>query len=410
MKVAFILASFPALAETFILNQITGLLDLGHDVELFAHSNPGQEKVHQPVRRYGLMERTHYFNMPASKTKARQILSTLYLLLRNFHKDPSAIMRLLNIFKYGRSVLSPGRLCFLIPFLGRRDAFDIIHCHYGPNGNIGVLLRDLGVRGKLITTFHAYDVTLVIAREGRDVYNRLFAEGDLLMPISKHWRKRLIDLGCSENKIVVHRVGLDMENFPLQQRQFHKGDTIKLLTVSRLVEKKGLEYAIQAVARVIRSYPDGNMEYRIVGNGPLQTTLEKLITELGVNQQVKLLGWVDDSELKVLMADSDISLLPSVTGTDDDQEGIPGFLIEALATGMPVISTYHSGIPELIQNGKSGFLVPERDVGALSGKLEYLIAHPEQWSEMGQFGREFVEDNYDIRKLNRRLVRIYQSL
>ena len=103
-------------------------------------------------------------------------------------------------------------------------------------------------------------------------------------------------------------------------------------------------------------------------------------------------------------------LAPSVTSQNGDCEGIPVAIVEALAWGLPVLSTLHSGIPEVIQDGESGFLVPERDTEALAEKLEYLIEHPELWPEMGRKGRKYVEEHYDIDKLNDRLVEIYQRL
>ena len=111
-----------------------------------------------------------------------------------------------------------------------------------------------------------------------------------------------------------------------------------------------------------------------------------------------------------LMKGADILLAPSVTGRDGDQEGIPVVLMEALAQRLPVISTFHSGIPELIRDGDSGLLVPERDVDALAEKIEYLMTHAELWSEMGEAGRGYVERHYDINELNNQLVRLYQGL
>ena len=103
-------------------------------------------------------------------------------------------------------------------------------------------------------------------------------------------------------------------------------------------------------------------------------------------------------------------IAPSVTSAEGNQEGIPMVLMEALATGLPVIASSHSAIPELVQDGKSGFLVPERDVDSLAEKIKYLIEHPETWPEMGSTGRKFVEKNYDIEKLNDRLEKIYIKL
>ena len=103
-------------------------------------------------------------------------------------------------------------------------------------------------------------------------------------------------------------------------------------------------------------------------------------------------------------------ILASSTSRDGDMEGIPVVLMEAQACGMPVVSTLHSGIPEVVLDGESGVLVPEGDVDALTERLQYLVEHPELWPEMGRRGRKLVEQKYDIKMLNSRLVRIYEAL
>jgi colanic acid/amylovoran biosynthesis glycosyltransferase len=227
------------------------------------------------------------------------------------------------------------------------------------------------------------------------------------MAVCEDGKRKLINLGCKEYKIVVHHMGVDIERFRLKERYFN-GSPVKVLTVGRLVEKKGLIYAIKAVSLLINK--GHKIMYIIAGNGPLKSELNNLIMQLGMIGKIKLIDSVEQSEVKAIMTDFDIFLLPSVTGSDGDQEGIPVVLMEAMSTGMPVISTYHSGIPEIVEDGKSGFLVPERDVNALAGRLEYLIKHPELWSEMGRVGHEFVEKHYDIKKLNKQLVQIYEGV
>jgi len=405
MRIAFLVGQFPALSETFILNQITGLIDRGHEVDIFASGKRNDPKVQPDVEKYGLLSRTYYRHMPTNKVW--RVIKAIGLIVVNFYKNPLAILKSLNIFKYGKKALSLELLYAAILFLDK-GPYDIIHCHFGPNGNLAVLLKEIGViTGKVVTTFHGYDMSRYVRTQGNEVYNFLFEKGDLFLPISERWKEELIKMGCNEQKILVHRMGVDTDKFKFSQRKSHEGN-IRLLTVARLVEKKGVEYGIRAVARVLRENP--NIEYSIVGDGPLRNELETLIEKLGVGSQVKLLGWQEQDKIAELMDKADILLAPSVTSKDGDQEGIPVVIMEALAKGLPVLSTWHSGIPELVQDGKSGFLVPERDVDALAERLEYLIEHPEIWPEMGRAGRKFVEEHYNIDKLNDRLVEIYKKL
>jgi colanic acid/amylovoran biosynthesis glycosyltransferase len=221
-------------------------------------------------------------------------------------------------------------------------------------------------------------------------------------------KDRLIKLGCKDRKISVHRLGVHMSEFRSCLGEPKAHDKIQLLTISRLVEKKGVQYGIQSVARVLKKFP--NIEYRIAGGGHLRNTLQMLIEDLKLSGNVKLLGWQRQDQIMGLLQEADILVAPSVTSQSGDCEGTPVAIIEALAAGLPVLSTLHSGIPEVVQDGESGFLVPERDVDALAEKLEHLIEHSDLWPEMGRKGQKYVEEHYDIDKQNDRLVEIYRQL
>jgi colanic acid/amylovoran biosynthesis glycosyltransferase len=181
-----------------------------------------------------------------------------------------------------------------------------------------------------------------------------------------------------------------------------------IATTGRLVEKKGIAYCIEAIARIIPIYP--NLEYNIIGDGELRTQLEELIARLQLSNFVKILGWKNQQEIIEILEKSHLFLAPSITAIDGNQDAPVNTLKEAMAMGLPVISTDHGGIPELVENGVSGFLVPERNSLAIADKLLYLITHPEQWEAMGKAGRTKVLEKYDKSTLNDELVQIYQSL
>ncbi len=182
---------------------------------------------------------------------------------------------------------------------------------------------------------------------------------------------------------------------------------MRVLTVGRLVEKKGLQYSIRAVAKVLAGHP--HVRYDIVGDGPLRCDLETLIRKLGVERNVTLLGARDGLDVQRRMAEAHIFMLSSVTASDGDQEGTPVSLLEAQACGLPVISSRHSGIPEIVGDGRSGHLVPEGDVDGLADRLLSLVEHPKRWAEMGRRGRRHIEEHHDIRRLNEQLVGLYEE-
>ena len=203
-------------------------------------------------------------------------------------------------------------------------------------------------------------------------------------------------------------MGIDCNKFVFNLDETSVDRRFKIVSIARLVEKKGIEYGIRAVAKLLKS--KSNITYTVVGDGPLREDLENLINELNLGEHVKLVGWKHQEEVVDILKDSDMMLAPSITSKNGDREGIPVVLMEAMAMGLIIISTLHSGIPELVKDGITGFLAPEKDVDSLAQKIEYLIEHPEVCIDMGKAGRKQVEENYNIDKLNYQLVEIYKKL
>jgi colanic acid/amylovoran biosynthesis glycosyltransferase len=409
MRIAFIVGRFPALSQTFILRQVTGLLDRRHDVEIFAQS-PGKDPVtHGDFEKYGLSNRTCYLNAHVSSPNGlARVAERLGCLVANFHKNPTAVLKTLNVVRFGKSALSLGVFRAVTSFLDK-GPYDIVHCQFGPLGNLGLLLKDTGLLGgKLVTSFRGYDISSYTKAHGEHIYRDLFSRGDLFLCVSERIKERAIKLGCDPRKVIVHGSGVEVTKAYLHPRGPKNNGKTKIVTVARLVEKKGLEYGIQAVAKILERRR--NVEYHIAGEGPLRDRLQSLVQRLNAGDHIRLLGWKTQAEVTELLRTSDILLAPSVTTSAGDEEGIPGVVMEAFVQGLPVIGTHHAGIPEVVKDGKSGFLVPERDVEALAAKLERLIEFPELRFAMGQNGRAFVEEHYDVDRLNDRLVKIYQQL
>jgi colanic acid/amylovoran biosynthesis glycosyltransferase len=408
MRIAFIVGRFPSLSQTFILRQITGLLDRGHDVEVFAH-NPGNDPTtHGDIEKYGLRKRTIYLNAyGSSPNRIVRLTGSVGLLIANFHKAPTTVLKTLDVTRFGKKALSLEVLRAVAPFL-EKGPYDIVHCQFGTFGNLGLLLKDAGLlHGKLVTSFRGYDISSYTQRHGEHIYRDLFSRGDLFLCVSDTIKEKLVRLGCDPRKVIVHRSGAELKKLDLPVRGPRSNGKTRIVTIARLIEKKGIEYGIKAVANISKQR---DVEYDIAGEGPLRDRLQALIDELNAGDNIKLLGWKTQAEVADLLKASHILLAPSVTTKKGDEEGIPGVIMEAFAQGLPVASTYHAGIPEVVQNGESGFLVQERDVDSLAERLEQLIEHPGLRFAMGQNGRRFVEAHYDVDKLNDCLVRIYQQL
>jgi len=217
MRIAFIVGQFPALSETFILNQIAGLLDRGHEVDILAYTPGADPRIHADAKKYRLLERTYYLTVYHSMqaNKLFCIIKSGHLIIKNVHKKSKAMLKLLKVLK-----LSKPRVLFRVLYqtalVSEKGPYDVIHCHFGPSGNIAIVLKSIGaLEGKIITTFHGHDVSAYIRDKGSHIYDNLFQKGDLFLVISETMRDQLIRLGCNGDKVIVHRVGVDPNKFDL---------------------------------------------------------------------------------------------------------------------------------------------------------------------------------------------------
>ena len=406
MKIAFLASVFPVVSETFVLNQIVGLIDLGHDVHIFADKAGKSDKLHGLYKAYNLAERTSYYEIP--KSKIVRILKAILLIMQHAPTHYRAIFRSLNIFRYGTSALSFSLLFMSIALIRKGGSFDVLYCQFGTLGPSAVWLREINhSKSKIAVSIRGYDVTTYLEVHP-GFYRSVFREADLFLPVCEFLKDRLIQEGCEEKKIVVHYDGIDCSKFEYLPRGRASGEPIRVLTIARLVEKKGVAFAIEAVARLLST--GEQIDYTIAGDGVLREQLQQMIERLGIERQVRLVGAKTHEEVNELLAQSHVLIAPSLTAASGDQEGIPNVLKEAMASGLPVISTFHSGIPELVHHGVSGMLVPERDAVSLADALAYLIRHPEVCKAMGQAGRRQVEQKFDTNSLNKELEKLYQKM
>ena len=404
LRIAIFAYEFPALSETFVLRHITSLIERGHDVTVLSTAPRAEPAQHPSIARFDLRRRTQYLAMPTSRLARVRGLPEAFE--HGWTCGRAAPLRALNVLRYGREALSL-RLLHWAATLAPGGEFDVVHCHFGTVGRLGAYLREIGaLRGRLVTTFHGVDLSAAL-RGDPSLYEHLLRHGDLFLPISDVWRRKLLSLGCSPDRTFVHRMGVEPGRFAFRARQPAADRPIKLLTVGRLIEKKGVEYGLRAVASLVRQ--GVRIDYTIAGDGLLRQHLEQLASALEIGSSVRFLGWQNEEQVNTLMAEHDMLLAPSVTDSTGDQEGIPVTIMEAMASGMPVVSTWHSGIPELVEHGVAGFLAPERDVAALAESVQRII-DGDLWAAMGHAGRRRVEADYDVRQLDDTLERHYRTL
>src|SRR5207245_7973453 len=222
---------------------------------------------------------------------------------------------------------------------------------------------------------------------------------------SESSRRAVVDLGCDESKIDIMRTGIPLDEFPFRERSFPQNGEWRFVQACRLIEKKGLPTSLRAFAGFAARYPGSRLT--IAGDGPLLAEVQELARELKINNRVSLTGFISQEKLREIFYASHIFLHPSETGRDGNQEGIPNSMLEAMASGLPVFATQHGGIPEAIEHGVSGVLVPERDHEALARALLDAAQDRHLLSRLAHEGAAAVAAKFDQRAQVRRLEEIY---
>jgi colanic acid/amylovoran biosynthesis glycosyltransferase len=289
---------------------------------------------------------------------------------------------------------------------------DIIHAHFG---TAGVMIAPIACELKiaLVTSFHGYDVTRFSKYSfWKKRYKEFWTATKIASGVSDHICQKLRDIGAPENKILKINNGVNTSLFSYQNPIEHfDGINVDCLSVGRLTEKKGFPLLIKAfkVAKDLVSETI-NLKLHIIGDGPLMLRLTELIDSEGLRSVIKMHGSKSHSDVKSMMKKVHIFAQHSVTASDGDQEGLPVTLIEAAATGLPIVSTLHSGIPEIVFDGKNGYLVPEGDFVKMGERIAFLAKNPQLWQKMSLYGREHVERSMRIDSQTLLWINLYRSI
>ncbi|NTW50046.1 MAG: colanic acid biosynthesis glycosyltransferase WcaL [Chlorobiales bacterium] len=329
-----------------------------------------------------------------------------------YHKGQTAIdkvwMRLVREATGRYKVISKTQFGYWKDILAKHN-ISLIHAHFGPDAiRVLPLAKTLGL--PLLVSFHGYDASSLLRDEKyRIALKELFGYASVIA-VSKNMAARLVEVGEREDKIHILYYGIPVDHFRFIERvpvreKVRKNETIRFLQVSNFVEKKGHRYTLEAFQKLLSVYP--NCTLTLAGDGTLKSEMTALAETLGIADKVIFPGKVSQKEVIQLMENADVFVHHSVTASNGDQEGIPNVLMEAMAMGLPVISTYHSGIAELVRDEETGFLVKERDVDGYKDKMIHAL---ECGPEIGLNARRFVEENFNMDHQNRKLAEIYQAV
>lgn len=407
MKVAFFVSRFPIISETFVVNLAGGVIRAGHDVRIFAaHGHAKRmDVVHPWVEEYDLLGRTREPNVPKPW-------------LARLAAAPGAARRAL-------AAHGPRALATLPPFAWQAEArnlrflfeaamfdekdFDILHCQFATLAPLVLRHRGLGtLRGKLVVHIRGYDITEELRVRGPDTYRQVFAAADLFVANSKHFRDVAIAAGCPPERLHVVLSGINLEAFPFRPPMPPAAGPVRIVAVGRMVEKKGFAYALRALALLRAQGRDVMLD--LIGDGPLETELVAESERLGITHCVHRHGRLSATGVAELLRQSHLFVAPSMTSATGNQDAATNTVKEAMAIGLPVVATRHGGMPELVEDGATGLLVPERDAAALAAALARLIDAPAQWPALAANARRRVEREAANEVVMRQMLELYASL
>lgn len=273
----------------------------------------------------------------------------------------------------------------------KKNDISLLHAHHG---QLGILLLPFKQKTglPLATSIRGRDATLADQPIGYlENMKMLFDQGEVFYPVCQYLADRIMAWGCPPEKIKVLYGGVDLSKYHYRAPRLEGSQNI--LSVGRLVEKKGHHILMQAFHKIKDKFPNATLT--IIGGGELEEQLTAMATQLNLGESFRLLKHLPKETVREHMANADLFCAASLEATNGDVEGIPNTLKEAMALGVPVVSTYHAGIPELITHNQEGFLVQENNVDELASALEYMLNERATWETYTIAARQKVEQFFD---------------
>ena len=390
-RIAYLVKTFPRLSETFILNEILGIEDLGMELEIFSlrKQPPGAEPVHPDVAKVkGSVTYIPSFVRPLLPPGLALLLFAQLMFLLTAPRRYFAAVR----FHFGsdndprlKDFLQAGYLAWTL----RWRKITHLHAHFAnlPTTVAEIVQCLTGIRYSF--TGHAKDVYLTPPAE----MARKIKKAECVLTCTAFNHRYLAELAEQRKPVHLAHHGIDASRFHAIDKDSMGNTGIPLiLTVARLCEKKGLEYLIQA-CRILMNRGVA-FQCQIVGYGPLENKLREMISSLDLQDKVSLLGKMTQDQLADLYPQANLFALPCLVLENGDRDGIPNVFFEAMASGVPVVSTDIEGVCELIEHRKNGLIVEQRNASALANAMQLLITTPGLRDELARSGRQTVLTNF----------------
>ncbi len=284
---------------------------------------------------------------------------------------------------------------------------DLVHCYYGHKA-VKYLKMLQASNVPFVISFHGVDVVKFISREGYvESLRSAFDSAQLVMGRSTSLLQRLLQLGCPAEKLRLNRTPIPLEDIVFRRRTPPQDGCWRLVQACRLIPKKGIFTILEALGQLIKRWP--KLKYSLAGVGPAMGEIKRAIVRHGLEEHVEMLGWLPQKDLQDIYSRSHIFLHPSELTEENDQEGVPNSMLEAMAAGLPVVATYHGGIPEAVTHGEDGYLVAERSPNDLAQALTDLMESPEDIEAFSINAADSVRRKFGFKSQIRNLEDIYRE-
>lgn len=408
MKVAFFVWSFPVASETFVINAARAVVEHGAALDIYSlnETKPDAALAHPALKRADLLSR-HSSAAPPPGALSRIVGAPAAFVRACRSHGVGPVLRITPPFSLHRSAIGL-RALHAAAAIGARG-HDILHCQFASIAPDVLLLRRAGIlQGKLVVHVRGADVSRQSKASRLRRYGPVFAEADAVIANSRHFAAMAVAVGCPPEKITVIPSATDLSAFPYRPPAPASGRRARLLSVGRLVEKKGIRHALDALATLLAAGRD--VEMAIIGDGPLRGALEAQAAALGVAERVTFLGVLSSDAVQKALAAADIFIASSVTAADGDQDAATNTVKEAMATGVPVVASDHGGMPEMIVEGVTGLLTPEGDQRAIADAVVRLLDTPGLPGALAEAALAKVTAEASREALDGRLLGLYAQI
>jgi len=411
LNIAIVLGSFPTVSETFIVNQITSLIDNGHTVSIYSYRKGNTQKIHNSILTYNLLENVVYKEKPPIG-KLKKVYHFLKLILQHlFNINWGLLYKSLSFLNYGKKAINLKAFYERKFFILNKD-FDVVHVHFATNAVDIATYKSEGFlkQSKLVVTFHGYDINPSKVEFYKTHYKKIFEQTDSFTVNTIYTKEILVQVNPALTNVFILPVGLDTNLFKRKGNQCATNEPFKIVYCGRLISLKG-GLLLPLIIEELLNRGFDNINLKIIGDGELKKLLKDNIERLKLKSIIELVGSLTQEELISVFNDSNVLLLPGIRDTFDGSEEAQGLVIqEAQSMELPVVVSDVGGMKYGLITNKTGFVVKENDINGFADCIEALIKDPQRAKKMGEEGRKFVEENYNSKDLVDKLISIYKNI